>query len=434
MNMIRLLKNVGGKRIHHQPQQQFRRRQKQYDPNAFNNNLSYDERFAELNAQQEFYQQHALDYYKKHAKRYFVDPSKLEIRYQSAVVGRGVYATDVIPAGEKLVESHAYAFVVVYEQRHKYCHNCLTPLYDIVTKRLRNRESSKCDDCDYVVYCSTECREEHHYHHKHSLECQHLQNLTEYHDHVNPEFHKNDKMSTMHMQIKVFGNRYTEMLQKDQPSDKLEYEDYERLVSNRKKYASVKDRIEVRELASVLLNHVIHKKTKHRNTIAETFSKGLDAPEIIESICKERTNAVSMNGDVWNRPDDYPLIKPDDSIAYGVFPAMAYFNHSCSPNCELIEKDQKIYIYAVDEILPGTELTISYVDLDSNNERRKHSLQGSFLFQCQCPPESTGKNCNQQFLNKHICPKCRGGLLIPVKENESSEAIPTCFDCGYPEF
>jgi len=67
-----------------------------------------------------------------------------------------------------------------------------------------------------------------------------------------------------------------------------------------------------------------------------------------------------------------------------------WINHSCDPNCEAIEEDDRIYIYAMRDIQPGEEILYDYaLELDEpiTDELKKE-------FECFCGS-----------------PKCRGTML-----------------------
>ena len=57
-----------------------------------------------------------------------------------------------------------------------------------------------------------------------------------------------------------------------------------------------------------------------------------------------------------------------------------WINHSCDPNCEAVEEDDRIFIYALRDIRPGEELLYDYhMELDepiTESARKK--------FGCQC--------------------------------------------------
>ncbi len=49
------------------------------------------------------------------------------------------------------------------------------------------------------------------------------------------------------------------------------------------------------------------------------------------------------------------------------FGAAMFINHSCAPNCETLEEDERIFILALRDILPGEELTYEYHLHDSDS-------------------------------------------------------------------
>ena len=49
--------------------------------------------------------------------------------------------------------------------------------------------------------------------------------------------------------------------------------------------------------------------------------------------------------------------------------SMAMFvNHSCDPNCETVEEDERVWIQAMRDIAPGEELTYDYYLYDGDDE------------------------------------------------------------------
>jgi uncharacterized protein len=70
--------------------------------------------------------------------------------------------------------------------------------------------------------------------------------------------------------------------------------------------------------------------------------------------------------------------------------AAKYINHSCDPNCEAVEEDGRIYIYALQDIRKGEELVYDYhFILDE-----PHNAANKKLYPCNCGSE-----------------KCRGTIL-----------------------
>lgn len=67
-----------------------------------------------------------------------------------------------------------------------------------------------------------------------------------------------------------------------------------------------------------------------------------------------------------------------------------YINHSCAPNCEAVIEDDRIWIYALKTIAPGTELVYDYrFILDE-----PHTAAAKRRYPCRCG-----------------APSCRGTIL-----------------------
>ena len=74
-----------------------------------------------------------------------------------------------------------------------------------------------------------------------------------------------------------------------------------------------------------------------------------------------------------------------------------FINHSCEPNCQAIEEDGRIFIEAIRNIQPGTELLYDYAYERSDD----HTEEDEQLYVCKCGSE-----------------KCRGSILAPPKKNK----------------
>jgi uncharacterized protein len=72
-----------------------------------------------------------------------------------------------------------------------------------------------------------------------------------------------------------------------------------------------------------------------------------------------------------------------------------YINHSCDPNCQAVIEDGHIFIEAVRNIQPGTELTYDY----AYERTDEHGPEDDELYACRCGS-----------------PRCRGSILAPKKK------------------
>ena len=74
-----------------------------------------------------------------------------------------------------------------------------------------------------------------------------------------------------------------------------------------------------------------------------------------------------------------------------------FINHSCDPNCQAIEEEGRIFIEAIRNIQPGTELLYDYAYERSDD----HTEEDEQLYICKCGS-----------------PKCRGSILAPRKKTK----------------
>jgi SET domain-containing protein len=85
-----------------------------------------------------------------------------------------------------------------------------------------------------------------------------------------------------------------------------------------------------------------------------------------------------------------------------------FVNHSCEPNCEVYIFDGTPYLYAMQEIAAGMELTFDY-QLQSASALRISRTLGRELFPCHCG-----------------APTCRGTLVaLPKRRARTGRVHPT---------
>lgn len=82
----------------------------------------------------------------------------------------------------------------------------------------------------------------------------------------------------------------------------------------------------------------------------------------------------------------------------------AFINHSCDPNCEAVADGRRIYIQAVRNIEPGTELTYDY----RYQRHGTSEADARRLYPCHCGSS-----------------KCRGTILAPRKKKKRKAAAKT---------
>lgn len=75
-----------------------------------------------------------------------------------------------------------------------------------------------------------------------------------------------------------------------------------------------------------------------------------------------------------------------------------WINHSCDPNCETYEEDDRIFVHALRGLRPGEELFYDYKIVPA--ERRTKKVEKDYA--CLCGTA-----------------KCRGTMLEPVKKGRT---------------
>lgn len=85
-------------------------------------------------------------------------------------------------------------------------------------------------------------------------------------------------------------------------------------------------------------------------------------------------------------------------IGEGTYPVAALFNHSCRPNAVVMFEGAYASIRAIEDIEPGSEITISYVDTAHSRTYRQKVLYDKYFFHCQC--ERCGGNDGEK---KYLC-------------------------------
>jgi len=81
--------------------------------------------------------------------------------------------------------------------------------------------------------------------------------------------------------------------------------------------------------------------------------------------------------------------------------AARFANHSCRPNCETRQEGDRIFIFAIRNIQPGTELSYDYsLEIES-----RHSAARAREFACRCG----APRCRGTMLERRPAPRRRRG-------------------------
>ena len=68
------------------------------------------------------------------------------------------------------------------------------------------------------------------------------------------------------------------------------------------------------------------------------------------------------------------------STGVGIYPWGAILNHSCTPNVMQSFSGSRIVFRALQQIPPGTEATIAYIELAATRAERRATLKANYYF------------------------------------------------------
>ncbi|CAI6331818.1 unnamed protein product [Periconia digitata] len=79
-------------------------------------------------------------------------------------------------------------------------------------------------------------------------------------------------------------------------------------------------------------------------------------------------------------------IEIDGVSQYGVLPEIAMLNHDCRPNAAYFWDEETLshYVHATETILPGQEITITYINNERSRDKRVTNLKSNWGFECSC--------------------------------------------------
>ena len=111
---------------------------------------------------------------------------------------------------------------------------------------------------------------------------------------------------------------------------------------------------------------------------------GLSAEQIKQVLDAMATNCLCVNA-------LQPANQPIQAKRLGMFNMMSKVNHACRPNCVMVNPLNKnnniLVLVTTEEVQPGQELFIAYMDVDTcwlSREQRRKELFAEHGFVCNC--------------------------------------------------
>uniref|UniRef100_A0A3Q3IZA2 [histone H3]-lysine(4) N-trimethyltransferase n=1 Tax=Monopterus albus TaxID=43700 RepID=A0A3Q3IZA2_MONAL len=261
-------------------------------------------------------------------------------RFDSVRKGRGLCVTRPFKVGELLFSSLPYSYVLSVKERGCYCEFCFTSKEDL----------ARCGKCKKAFYCNMKCQKEDWPMHK--LECSAMIAFRE-------------KWCPSEMCRLVARILAKKKVQKDRSMS-------ERILLIGELQSHVGDvdneRREMNEAEIAGLHHF--------------YSKHLELPDHKDLLTL--FSQVACNG----------FTIEDDELSHmgtAVYPDLALINHSCLPTVIVTYNGTSAEVRAVQNMKPGDEVLISYIDLLYPTDDRNNRLRESYYFTCDCQ-ECTSKS------------------------------------------
>lgn len=301
--------------------------------------------------------------------------------------------------------------------------------------------SIHCEECQQVWYCSEPCRLQNSK--LHALICRALVKLRQV------KWNYSD-MTMARLVIQIMAKRHLEMIaQTGKDEMKVEGENNEEFKENLKESGENNDKFNLEDSFLSCVGGIEHSSesarknasfmtfefdvlslvSNERDIAPKTFSRRRPLVAFLKKL-SEKFEALQLGDSSLI----VPLIGKIDqntfgvrfdrnlSYAFGLFPTMSYFNHTCAPNVCVIQHNTALNIMAMRDIEVGEEVAISYIEVNRATKDRRKCLQAEYNFFCRCtrcnaPPTNT--DLVDDFVETYVCKNktCDGkGLLIPLKQ------------------
>ncbi|XP_037607230.1 N-lysine methyltransferase SMYD2-like [Sebastes umbrosus] len=254
-------------------------------------------------------------------------------RFDSPGKGRGLRVTRPFKVGELLFSSPAHSFVLSVKERGCYCEFCFT----------RKEGLARCGKCKKAFYCNVKCQKADWAMHK--LECS---------------------------AMTAFGENWC-------PSEISRL--VARILAKKKtqKERCVSEKILLIEEMQSHVEDVNNEKREMDETdvagLHRFFSKHLELPGHKDLLTL--FSQVACNG----------FTIEDDELSHmgtAVYPDVALINHSCLASVIVTYNGTSAEVRAVQNMKPGDEVLISYIDVLYPTDDRNNRLRESYYFTCEC--------------------------------------------------
>lgn len=267
--------------------------------------------------------------------------------------GRGLRLTGKTSAGQMVMASKPFAYVLDMKNVVAACHCCLQSSDPTQLK--------SCSKCKFAKYCNEDCQKN--AWNEHKMECGALSKIT-------PKVPSEEVRLAARILFKQF-QKVKDGADRDESEALLKMAELEAHENVKMTPVENKD----------MENKVKTLKGFLTNTKLITKKKTLSEDEMRTIFFQIKSNAFMLS-------DRSGL----QVIGTGIYPSIALLNHSCAANCCAIQSMNKVELRPLRDLEANEELVISYVDPISTSIERKTDLKEKYNFTCRCSDCAQRKN------------------------------------------
>ncbi|XP_030475693.2 histone-lysine N-methyltransferase ASHR1 [Syzygium oleosum] len=249
--------------------------------------------------------------------------------------GRCLLATRDFRPGEVIISQDPYVFVP--NSAEPRCDRCFA-----------STDLRRCSACQAVWYCGSSCQKSEWKVHR--LECMALVRLDK------------EKRKSVTPSIRLMIKLYIRRKLQD-----------EKIIST--------TAMDIYSLVDALVAHmseIDEKQLVLYAQMANLVNRILQWPEINMREVAENFSKLSCNAHTICDSELRPL-------GTGLYPVISIINHSCLPNAVLLFEGRMAVVRAVQQIVQGSEVLISYIETAGSTTTRLKSLREQYHFACACP-------------------------------------------------
>ncbi|KAI8359980.1 hypothetical protein BD560DRAFT_491759 [Blakeslea trispora] len=267
---------------------------------------------------------------------------------RDSIKGRSVISTKLIERGSTIITSQPLGTVPLPQTQNEYCNYCF--------KKQSSPPLQRCSRCKKVYFCDMSCF-------KNAWLCYHqyvcMPHATESTD------AEDDMDSEMLERVALNVARYRSRTKSNNEDSAAE----ESVEATMEAFFSLMGHDTLQRRHSIDRNNALARKALEKPFIKKT---GLALNELVHYLNVFTSNNFSIN--------DVDMF----AVGEGTYPIASLFNHSCRPNAVVMFDGALSIIRAIEDILPETEITLSYVDTAHSRSHRQRALREKYFFDCQC--------------------------------------------------